>query len=90
MAQDYTKLGIAEFLKEASKQDGRNARINFLREHSTPALKTILGYTYDPNIEWLLPEGDPPYKPADKAVLLISLSVTELPSGVKNPPDSSK
>lgn len=66
MAINYSKLGIAEFLREASKQDGRNARIDFLREHATPALKTILGYTYDPNIEWLLPEGDPPYKAADK------------------------
>ena len=67
MAQDYSKLGIAEFLKEASKQEGRTGKIAFLKEHGNAAIKTVLGYTYDPKIKWLLPEGDPPYTPADKA-----------------------
>lgn len=66
MAQDYSKLGIAEFLKEASKQEGRTGKIAFLKEHGNAAIKTVLGYTYDPNIKWLLPEGDPPYTPQPK------------------------
>lgn len=38
-------------------------RIAFLRQHNTVPLRTILQYAYDPNIKWLLPEGDVPYKP---------------------------
>jgi hypothetical protein len=29
------------------------------------AIKVICKYTYDTNIKWLLPEGEPPYKPCD-------------------------
>jgi hypothetical protein len=38
-----------------------------LQKHSSAQLKLVLGMTYDPRVEWLLPEGEPPYKPMDKA-----------------------
>lgn len=40
----------------------KKEKIALLRENSSPTLKAILGYTYDPNVVWALPAGDPPYK----------------------------
>jgi hypothetical protein len=31
--------------------------------HSSYALKAVLGYALDPGVKWLLPNGDPPYRP---------------------------
>jgi hypothetical protein len=49
----FDKVGKAKTKKE---------KIDILRAHSGPVMKMILGYTYDPNVKWLLPEGTPPYK----------------------------
>lgn len=57
------RYGIAELLKKASEMKTDEERIAFLRQHNTVPLRTILQYAYDPNIKWLLPEGDVPYKP---------------------------
>jgi len=59
------KLGISEILSRASKITGDDQRVHFLRMHESPALKEILRYAYHPAIKWLLPEGNPPYKPND-------------------------
>lgn len=47
-----------KYTEKLNKKD----KIKHLQMNSSPGLKMILGYTYDPNIKWLLPEGDPPYK----------------------------
>lgn len=53
-------------LKEISEIKGTNDKINAIRTHRfAEAIKTIFKYTYDPNIKWLLPEGEPPYKPCE-------------------------
>ena len=49
--------------KQVEKAKTKAEKIAVLREHSGPIIKMILGYTYDPKIEWLLPEGIPPHKP---------------------------
>lgn len=62
------KQGISEILKECSEISGtgsRQKKVAFLQKNSSPALKAVLGFCYDPKIKWLLPEGDPPYNPAD-------------------------
>tara|TARA_R100001591_G_scaffold118376_1_gene140856 strand:- start:386 stop:826 length:441 start_codon:yes stop_codon:yes gene_type:complete len=59
-------VGIAEVLKAASEQSTKADRVAYLKANSSPALKKILGYTYDPVIEWLLPETPPPYTPLAK------------------------
>lgn len=57
------KLGVAEILKKVSETKSRQDKINLLREHDSFALRIVLQYALDPNIKWLLPEGQPPYKP---------------------------
>ena len=39
----------------------RKEKIAVLQENSSPTIKAILGYTYDPNVVWALPDTDPPY-----------------------------
>ena len=38
-------------------------KLKVLKENSSAVLKQILGLTYDPRVEWLLPTGEPPYTP---------------------------
>jgi hypothetical protein len=57
------KLGIAEILEITSKKETKAEKIEVLRQHDGVTLRTILQGAFDPNIEWDLPEGDPPYKP---------------------------
>ena len=59
--------GIAEKLKRISELQGRNAKIDALAKESSPAMKAVMGYCFDPNVQWMLPEGAPPYTPMEKA-----------------------
>lgn len=59
------KLSISEILQKVSRTQGRNAKIEMLRQNSSPTLNTILKCAFDPNIKFQLPETDPPYKPND-------------------------
>lgn len=40
-------------------------KISALRANQSPAMLQILKYTFDPNIKFLLPKGDPPYNPLE-------------------------
>lgn len=49
--------------KEVEEAKTKKEKIAVLHKYSSPTLKAILGYTYDPTVKWLLPEGNPPYTP---------------------------
>ena len=51
-----------EIIEWCSKGKTKKDKIARLQKNSGPMLKTILGYTFDPNVKWLLREGNPPYK----------------------------
>ena len=57
------RLGIFEVLKKTSELSTTAERVEFLRRNQNGALLTVLKYALDPNIEWDLPDSDPPYKP---------------------------
>jgi len=59
------KLMISEILKQCGEISQRQKKIEFLRKNYSPALGTILKYTYDPNLKFLLPEGPVPYTPSN-------------------------
>ena len=48
-----------KYTEKLNKKD----KIKHLQMNSSPGLKAVLGYTFDPNVKWLLPEGTPPFKP---------------------------
>ena len=54
---------IATIIDLIEKEKSRNKQVDLLKEHSSYALKAVLGYGMDPDVKWLLPDGDPPYKP---------------------------
>lgn len=59
------KLSVSEILKKASLIEDEDQRILWLRQNNSVALESVLRGAYDATIKWLLPEGDPPYKPND-------------------------
>lgn len=59
------KLLISEVLQKVSNAKTKAQKIKILRDHSTPALRSILIANYDESIVSMLPEGDVPYNPND-------------------------
>lgn len=56
-------VGMAEFLEKVGKQKRTQDKINMLKANDTYALRVILQAAYDPKVKFLLPPGDPPFKP---------------------------
>ena len=59
------KFAISEILEQAAQKTSDADKINFLYQHQSEALKTVLQYALHPGIKWALPPGAPPYKPTD-------------------------
>ena len=59
------RIGIAEFLEKVSKLKKTEEKIEALRANDSFVLRIILQSAFDPKINWLLPEGKPPYKPSE-------------------------
>lgn len=65
--------GISEILYEVSKIKDFETRKNALyTAKDNKVLLQILNAVFNPNIKFLLPEGTPPYKPAEKSLDLQS------------------
>jgi len=62
----YMNKLFHHMFKEVHNAKSRKDKIAVLHHYSSPALKQVLGYTYDPNIVFDLPEGNPPYKALDE------------------------
>lgn len=56
---------ISWILDFTSKLPNEEEQIKCLQANNNSALLTILKFCFDPNIKWLLPEGDAPYKPCE-------------------------
>ena len=54
-----------EMLKKAGNGQTKDKKIKLLREFDSPELRSLVKSSYDPNIVWLLPEGDVPYNRKD-------------------------
>ena len=56
-------ISLVTILADVAKAKNKKEKKEVLLKHgNNGALKEILKYTYDPNIKFLLPPGDPPYK----------------------------
>jgi len=58
-------IGIAEFLEKVGKLKRTQEKIDAIRANDSLVLRIVLQAGYDPNVQWELPEGTPPYKPND-------------------------
>jgi hypothetical protein len=56
---------ISEVLSKVAKAKTKDQKVRILRENDTSPLRMILKASFDPSIEWELPEGEVPYKVND-------------------------
>ena len=61
---NYTPL-LSEVLRKVHNAKTKAKKIELLKEHDTDALRMIIKGSFDPNIEWLIPEGNVPYEKND-------------------------
>ncbi len=54
-------LLFSEVLDKVHKAKTKDQKVRILREHNTPALRSIIKASFDPKIQWVVPEGDVPY-----------------------------
>jgi hypothetical protein len=57
------KLAIYEIFDLVLKAPTKQEKIDILRKYDNIALRMICRMAFDRHLEWILPEGDPPYKP---------------------------
>jgi len=54
-------LLISEILEKVSKSKTKKEKVKLLQEYNHNALRMVIKSSFDPKIEWQLPEGDVPY-----------------------------
>jgi Family of unknown function (DUF6433) len=59
----YKMNSVAKLLEQIASLKKKEERIEALKVNGHYALKMILKGMFDPSIKFLLPEGDPPFKP---------------------------
>ena len=66
MSRTYTPL-LSEVLKKVRNAKTKDKKIAILRENDSDALRMVIKSSFDPNIEWVFPDGDVPYKKNEAA-----------------------
>jgi hypothetical protein len=64
MSRTYTPL-LSEVLKKVHNAKTKDKKISILRENDSDPLRMVIKSSFDPNIEWVFPEGEVPYKKND-------------------------
>ena len=56
-------LLLSEVLDLVAKAKTKDKKIQIFRQHNSASLRMVIKSSFDPNIEWALPEGEVPYVP---------------------------
>ena len=64
MSRTHTLL-LSEVLKKVHNAKTKDKQIAILRENASDPLRMVIKSSFDPNIEWVFPEGEVPYKKND-------------------------
>ena len=56
------QLSISEIVNKATELKTEKEKIEWLQKNNNVPLRTVLKYTYDPTIEFLIPNTAPPWK----------------------------
>ena len=54
---------IYEILEAAGKARSKAEKIKILKDHDSWALRDVLRATYDDKVQFIIPDGEPPYTP---------------------------
>ena len=60
-----TTLLFSEILDLVHKAKTKNKKVEILRKYNSDAFRMIIKASFDPEIVWVMPEGDVPYTPND-------------------------
>ena len=60
----YTPL-FSEIFEKVGKLKTKKQKVSYLQEQNTESLRMVIKSSFDPKIEWLLPDGPVPYVPND-------------------------
>ena len=61
-------LLFSEVLDRVHKAKTKDQKVKILRANNTPALRSVLKSSFDPNIAWVLPEGEVPFTKNDAPI----------------------
>ena len=62
MAKDtYTPL-LSEVLKKVHNAKTKDKKVEILKQYDCEPLRMVIKSSFDPNIVWLIPEGDVPFR----------------------------
>ena len=64
MEETYYPL-FSEILDRVHKAKTKDKKVEILQKYKSDALKMFLKAAFDPNIQWVFPEGTVPYTPND-------------------------
>jgi len=67
MADNYN-LSFHEILTKVNNAKDKPKKIEVLRRYDTNELRMFLKGAFSPTLEWLMPEGKPPYKPNEAPI----------------------
>tara|TARA_X000001382_G_scaffold108299_1_gene84124 strand:- start:231 stop:686 length:456 start_codon:yes stop_codon:yes gene_type:complete len=67
MADNYN-LSFHEILTKVNNAKDKPKKIEVLRRYDTNELRMLMKGAFDPKLEWLMPEGKPPYKPNEAPI----------------------
>jgi len=59
---------VSEIIQRVSNAKTRDEKIEILRHYDTPALRAVLIWNFEENVESALPPGDVPYTPNDAPI----------------------
>jgi hypothetical protein len=57
------KLEVFEIFEKFAKQKTRKEKIQYLKDNDIPAVRDVCRGIYDERLEFIIPEGKPPYTP---------------------------
>ena len=61
-------LSFHEILTKVNNAKDKPKKIEVLRRYDTSELRMLMKGAFDPKLEWLMPEGKPPYKPNEAPI----------------------
>jgi len=60
--------GLSQIVNEIEKQKTNAGQVKVILDNDSNALRMIFEFTYDPMLQWLIPDSDPPYRPANDTI----------------------
>ena len=57
----YTPL-LSEVLKKVHNAKTKDKKVSILQDYDSEPLRMVIKSSFDPNIKWIIPEGDVPYR----------------------------